>query len=212
MIAHLRGKVAGRSPGAVVIDVNGVGYLVHVATNSIPPRGEPVELYTSLQVREDSMTLYGFPDRGSLELFELLLSSSGVGPKLGLAALGTLRPDAIRQAIVSEDTALLTSVPGIGKKVAQRLVLELRDKVGGLTGGELIAAAAGISASGEMTPLGEARAALVALGYTPGEIQPVLADLDADASAGELLRLALRELGSHATSGSRSGGRSGSRA
>lgn len=200
MIAHLRGRVASRAAGHVVVDVGGVGYLVHIATGDrIPPRGEPVELHTSLQVREDAMTLYGFPDRRSLETFELLLTSSGVGPKLALAALATHRPDVLRRAIATEDVTALTAVPGVGKKVAQRLVLELRDKVGGFDG-DLPALDPGADGG---TPLGEVREALLALGYGPGEIQGALVELDADGEVGDLLRRALRSLGAAATAGSR---------
>ncbi len=202
VIAHLRGRVAARAASHVVVDVGGVGYLVHVpGTDRVPPRGEPVELHTSLQVREDSMTLYGFPDRLALETFELLLTSSGVGPKLALAALATHRPDLLRQAIAGEDVAALTAIPGVGRKVAQRLVLELRDKVGGLDG-EL--PGAGVS-DGTHTPLAEVRDALVTLGYGAGEVQTALADLEPDGEVSELLRRALRTLGGAATAGSRRG-------
>jgi holliday junction DNA helicase RuvA len=206
MIAHVRGRVAHRGTGTVVVDVAGVGYLVHVTgTSAVPARGEPVELHTSLQVREDSMTLYGFADRGSLELFELLLSSSGVGPKLALAALGTHRPEVLRGAIAGGDLATLTTVPGIGKKVAERLVLELKDKVGGgfeVTGPE--AAAAGAPAADDHDR--ELRDALLGLGYTSGEVQEALAALHAAGASGDtadLLRLALRELSGHALDGPR---------
>lgn len=193
MIAHLRGDVAHRDGDTVVVDVGGVGYLVHVASSGgIPPRGQPVELHTSMQVREDSMTLYGFTDRDGLALFELLLQSNGVGPKLGLAALRTLRADVLRMAIATADVGTLTAIPGVGKKVAERMVLELRDKVGAIGDVDLTEpAVTGAPAS----PLAEVREALVALGYGAGEIAPVLVDLDADGDVGELLRLALRELG-----------------
>lgn len=201
MIAHLRGRVAARSAATVVVDVGGVGYLVHVpSSDRIPPRGEPVELHTSLQVREESMTLYGFPDRTALETFELLLTSSGVGPKLALAALATHRPDVLRAAIATEDVATLTSVPGVGRKVAQRLVLELRDKLGGIDGD---LPGAGAAAGGVHTPLAEVREALVALGYGAGEVQTALAELDPDGEVPELLRRALRSLGAATTAGSR---------
>ncbi len=196
MIAHVRGRVAHRASEFVIVDVNGVGYQVHVASlDRVPPRGEIVELHTSLQVREDSMTLYGFPDRAGLELFDLLLTSSGVGPKLALAALRTHRSDVLRTAIATGDVATLTSVPGIGKKSADRLVLELRDKVGvGFDvggdghGGE-------VGGPGPSTPLGEVREALVSLGYSAGEVQAALADLEPDGSTSDLLRQALRSLG-----------------
>lgn len=198
MIAHLRGLVAQRGAGTVVVDVHGVGYLVHVTgATPLPARGEPVELHTSMQVREDSMTLYGFADRGSLELFELLLSSSGVGPRIALAALGTHRPDTLRAAIAGSDVATLTAVPGIGRKVAERLVLELKDKVG-LPDAGLEAAGAADAAGGQADDArAEVREALLGLGYSAGEAQQALAAVDAEAAAGdaaELLRLALRSL------------------
>lgn len=195
MIAHVRGRVAHRASEFVIVDVNGVGYQVHVASlDRVPPRGEIVELHTSLQVREDSMTLYGFPDRTGLELFDLLLTSSGVGPKLALAALRTHRGDVLRTAIATGDVATLTSVPGIGKKSADRLVLELRDKVGIAfdVGGD---AGVADSAGAPSTPLGEVREALASLGYSAGEVQAALADLDPDGSTSDLLRRALRSLG-----------------
>lgn len=200
MIAHLRGRVAARSAGTVVVDVNGVGYLVNVAGGTIPPRGEPVELHTSLQVREDSMTLYGFGERASLDLFELLLTSSGVGPKLALAALATHRPDALRRAIAEGDIDVLTLVPGIGKKVAQRLVLELRDKVGAVGEFEV---RGGDGAAAPASPVTEVREALLGLGYSAGEVQTAMAELDTSEDAGEMLRRALRLLGSGVPHGAR---------
>ena len=204
MIAHLRGQVTHRGADQVIVDVHGVGYLIYVTpADRIPPRGEPVELHTSLQVREDSMTLYGFTDRGSLALFTLLLSSSGVGPKLALAALGTHRPDVLRSAIAGADVATLTAIPGVGKKVAERLILELKDKVGSpdLPTGARAAATAG---SEEVHVLSEVRDALLGLGYSTSEAQDALASLgDAEGDASELLRQALRYLGSAAFDGAR---------
>jgi Holliday junction DNA helicase RuvA len=203
VIAHLRGRVAHRDAGTVVVDVAGVGYLVHVTPGErIPARGEPVELHTSLQVREESMTLYGFGERSGLALFELLLSSSGVGPKLALAALGTHRPDVLRTAIAGGDVATLTAVPGIGRKVAERLVLDLKDKVGGPTGGELAA-----SAGSDPATLDEVRDALLGLGYSAAEVQQalrsVLTDGDATPDTSTLLRGCLRHLGATAFDGAR---------
>jgi holliday junction DNA helicase RuvA len=206
MIAHLRGRVAHRDAASVVVDVNGVGYLVHVTPGErIPARGEPVELHTSLQVREESMTLFGFAERTSLRLFELLLGSSGVGPKLALAALGTHRPDVLRTAIGGADIATLTQVPGIGKKVAERLVLELKDKVGGPLDGDL-GLAAGAVGGGDPGIRSEVRDALLALGYSSNEVQSALRALDASeaATTPDLLRQALRVLGGGALDGARS--------
>lgn len=195
MIAHLRGRVLSRTDSAVVVDVNGVGYLVHLATTEgIPPRGRDVELHTSLQVREDSMTLYGFSDAGALRIFELLLTSSGVGPRLALAALATLAPAVIESAIAEGDVATLTSVPGIGRKVADRIVLELRDRVSAMASLGTEVSALGAAAA---DVLAEVRAALAGFGFTSAEIRRALAALDIveEESSGALLRRALRALG-----------------
>jgi Holliday junction DNA helicase RuvA len=194
VIARLRGTVLERGDGSVVVDVGGVGYLVHLPTStSVPARGQSVELHTSLQVREDSMTLYGFTSASELRLFDLLIASSGVGPKLALSVLSTLRPPAIEAAIATGDVAVLTSVPGIGRKVADRLVLELRDRVaplhaGGTPSGE---------GSTDTSAIAEVRAALAGFGFTPGEVQAALAAVTAtgEESSSELLRMALQRLG-----------------
>ncbi|TVR34869.1 MAG: Holliday junction branch migration protein RuvA [Nitriliruptor sp.] len=213
MIAHVRGTVAHRSAGSVVIDVGGVGYLVHVtAADHIPAQGQEVELHTSLQVREDSMTLYGFTARSSLVLFELLLSSSGVGPKLALAALGTHRPDVLRLAIAGGDTATLTAIPGVGKKVAERLVLDLKDKVGGDGLGTFADASdasgtpGGTAGAADPSVLAEVRDALLGLGYSASEVQAAMTELgdarnDPAADAADLLRRCLRVLGSGVVEG-----------
>jgi holliday junction DNA helicase RuvA len=193
MIALIRGAVVDRSDGAVVVDVQGVGYRVLVpAGTAIPAPGREVTLHTSLQVREDSLTLYGFMERGSLRLFELLLTSAGVGPKLGLAALSALAPAALETALAEGDVAVLTSVPGIGRKVADRLVLELRDRVAGAS-----IAPAGTVASGDDADVATVREALLGFGFTALEVRGVLAGLgavDGEDAAG-LLRRALSALG-----------------
>jgi holliday junction DNA helicase RuvA len=201
VIARLTGTVLERTATAVVLDVRGVGYLVHVTPGAdIPPRGQQVTLHTSLQVREDAMTLYGFTSAAELGLFELLLTSSGVGPRLALAALGTHRPDVLRTAIAADDQATLTAIPGVGRKVAQRLVLELKDKVGVVA---VVAGDAG-AATPATLPAGaaeEARDALVALGYSASEVAGALAAVGQDATedSAELLRAALRHLGTART-------------
>lgn len=150
------------------------------------------------------MTLFGFAERTSLRLFELLLSSSGVGPKLALAALGTHRPDVLRIAIAGADIATLTQVPGIGKKVAERLVLELKDKVGGLVDGDFGVTSAA-AAAGDPGVRAEVRDALLALGYSSSEVQSALRAVDGAeaASTPDLLRQALRVLGGGALDGAR---------
>jgi len=191
MIAFVRGIVAERSEAGVVVDVGGVGHLVHVPNGTaVPAPGREVTLHTSLQVREDSMTLYGFTDRAALRLFELLLTSAGVGPKLALAALSALRPEVLETALAEGDVAVLTSVPGIGRKVGERLVLELRDRVGA------VVAPAGGAATDDGV-LATVREALAGFGFSAVEVREALGRLDRveDEDSGTLLRRALRELG-----------------
>ncbi len=199
MIARLTGTVLERTTTAVVVDVAGVGYLVHVAAGAeVPPRGEEVSFHTSLQVREDAMTLYGFTSAAELTLFELLLTSSGVGPRLGLAALSTHRPDVLRTAIAGGDEDTLTAVPGIGRKVAQRLVLELKDKVGSVPGAAGLDTGAGGTGTAGPAPAveEEVRDALLGLGYSAAEVTAALqATGEGAGDAAARLRAALRHLG-----------------
>ncbi len=200
MIAHVRGTVAHREAASVIVDVNGVGYLVHVPGSAeIPARGQEVELRTSMVVREDSMTLYGFTDSSAQQLFELLLGTSGVGPKLALAILSTHRPSIIRQALASSDVDLLVAVPGIGKKSAQKLILELKDKVGGLGVADIVLSGATThDADGAPSAVTDTRDALLQLGYGPAEVAATLADMELDGDTSTLLRRALRSIGTRA--------------
>lgn len=194
MIAFVRGPVVERGDGTVIVDVQGVGHLVHVPGGIVVPApGREVTLHTSLQVREDSMTLYGFTERESLRLFELLLTSSGVGPKLALAALTALRPTVLETAIAEGDVAVLTSVPGIGRKVAERLVLELRERVGAA----LTAPSGSAAAAADDETLAIVREALAGFGFSAVEVRDALGRLDLveGEDSGALLRRALRELG-----------------
>lgn len=193
MIAMLRGTVASLTAGQVVLDVNGVGYLVRVPVGArIGATGSEVTFHTHLAVREDAMDLYGFTSTADRDLFQLLLSVSGVGPKLALSAVDTLGADGIRAAVIAEDIAGLTAIPGVGKKGAQRLVLELRNKIGAMpTSGSDALPGSRVTAD---SPRGEARQALSALGYAAAEVEHALRDLSADAPAEEQIRLALRGL------------------
>ena len=132
MIAHLRGTVAGVAPDGAVIDVGGVGMRVQCTPGTLATLkpGEPAQVATSLVVREDSLTLYGFVSDDERNVFELLQTASGVGPRLALAMLAVHSPDALRRAVSTEDLNALTLVPGIGKKGAQRIVLEMKDRLG----------------------------------------------------------------------------------
>jgi Holliday junction DNA helicase RuvA len=194
MIAMLRGRVAAAGLGQVLLDVHGVGYAVRVPPGaSTGPNGAEVTLHTSLAVREDSLTLYGFPSPSARDLFEVLLGVSGVGPKVALAALGTLGEDGLRRAVLAEDVTALTVIPGVGRKGAQRMVLELRERLG--AGGDQDTAPALPGAP--LSARGEAAQALVALGYAPAEAARALDGVEADgAGAEELLRDALRLIGS----------------
>jgi holliday junction DNA helicase RuvA len=132
MIAHLRGTVAGVAPDGAVIEVGGVGMRVQCTPGTLATLkpGEPAQVATSLVVREDSLTLYGFTSDDERNVFELLQTASGVGPRLALAMLAVHTPDALRRAVSTEDLGALTMVPGIGRKGAQRIVLEMKDRLG----------------------------------------------------------------------------------
>jgi holliday junction DNA helicase RuvA len=132
VIAHLRGTVAGVAPDGAVIEVGGVGMRVQCTPGTLATLrpGEPAQVATSLVVREDSLTLFGFSTEDERNVFELLQTASGVGPRLALAMLAVHTPDALRRAVSAEDLRALTMVPGIGQKGAQRIVLELRDRLG----------------------------------------------------------------------------------
>src|SRR5207253_9601593 len=132
MISRLRGEVVTRSPAGVVLDVGGVGYLVNPTASARrrAEAGEEVVLETYLHVREDVLQLFGFAEPAERELFELLLSVQGVGPKVALAIVSGSSPDELRRAIALEDTARFQAIPGIGKKTAERVVLELKERLG----------------------------------------------------------------------------------
>ncbi|MPZ74856.1 MAG: Holliday junction branch migration protein RuvA [Nitriliruptorales bacterium] len=196
MIAMLRGTVVGAAVGEVVLDVCGVGYQVHVpAGMSVPSPGRELTLHTHLAVREDALTLYGFTDAAGRALFTTLLSVTGVGPKLALAALGTLGSTGLRRAVVTEDVQALTVVPGLGKKSAQRLILELREKLGALAA-DGVPGAVAANGSGSSDVRTEVRQALAGLGYVSGEIAAAMERVPpADGEAAEeLLRDALKML------------------
>jgi holliday junction DNA helicase RuvA len=180
VIASLRGKVAGRHGQALVVDVNGVGYLVH-ATPSVHRLGAgeiTVEVHTV--VREDALQLYGFATTDERELFELLLGVNGVGPKVALAIVSGSTPAEIRRAIARDDVKRFQAIPGIGLKTAQRVVLELKAKLPDVAVG---------AASGDLT----ARDALVELGWSLVDAERVLADVDPSLSIEEQVRSALRQ-------------------
>jgi holliday junction DNA helicase RuvA len=198
MIAFVSGPVAALGPAWAVIEVGGVGMLVQCAPAVLAPLrvGEPARLATSLVVREDSLTLYGFADDDERQTFELLQTASGIGPKVAQAMLAVHRPDALRTAVQRGDAKTLTAVPGIGPKGAQKLLIELKDKLGAPTG------AAGpqqrVVAAGPAPWSDQLHAALVGLGFAPREAEDAVVAVTPEAEAqakpdiSALLRSALR--------------------
>jgi len=185
VIARLRGKPVTSTAEGLVLDVGGVGYLL-AATPSAARKAagaEEVVLETYLHVREDALQLYGFADSEERELFSHLLSVSGVGPKVALAIVSGSRPAELRRAIALEDTARFEAIPGIGRKTAQRVVLELKEKLG---------AGVDIAPAGAAPTELVARDALVELGYSLVEAEQALAEIDPELPAEERVRLALR--------------------
>jgi Holliday junction DNA helicase RuvA len=187
VISFLEGEVAEKGAGRVVLAVHGVGYEVLAPASTIaklPPVGRPARVHTRMHVRDDAMTLYGFASVDERALFDMLVTVTGVGPKVALSFLSVLAPDALRRAVAAGDVAALTIVPGVGKKVAQRVVLDLKDKLGG----------EGVPLTG---PLADVREALLSLGLSPQEASEALAGLptDGDRPVEDLLREALRRVG-----------------
>jgi holliday junction DNA helicase RuvA len=188
MIASLAGTVEALEAGAVVLEVGGVGYLVHVPVSVLSGLavGRRGRLLTHLAVREDALTLYGFATVDQREAFRALVGVTGVGPRLALAVLSALEPDALRRVVATGDVGALTDVPGIGKRTAERMVLELKQRLGPPAEHLVVAAGSAIA---------EVREALIGLGYAPAEFRPVLDRVaGAGTSVEEMLRWALREL------------------
>jgi Holliday junction DNA helicase RuvA len=178
VIARLRGKRAGLTTAGLVLDVNGVGYLIQATPSVLRRAGDELTVETYLHVREDTLQLYGFGSAQERELFVHLLSVSGVGPKVALAIVSGSTPAELRRAIALEDTARFEAIPGIGKKTAQRVVLELREKIGDAHAphGDLVA-----------------RDALVELGWSLVDADRALAEVDSELPVEEQVRAALRK-------------------
>lgn len=195
MIAFLKGVMAGRTSDAAFIEVNGVGFQVGMPASDIaklPEKGEPVALFTHLAVREDAMTLYGFLTQESKALFERLISVSGVGPKVALAALGTFKPEELANAIAAQDVKAVSSIPGVGKKTAQRMILELKGSLEQQQTEDLFSQETAAAAE----RLQGARDALLAMGFSLAEADLALKDAPEEKKTeGALLQYALRRLG-----------------
>ena len=193
MIASLNGKLESIDGESAVIEVGGVGFRVYMPSSALTSIGKPgdtVKVYTHMHVREDNITLYGFPTDEELWLFEILLGVSGLGPRLSLAMLSALTPDQIRMAIATGSSDMLNMIPGVGKKVASRIVLELKEKIG----------AGWAITTGEPVPQEntDVLTALTSLGYSAGEAVKAVATLPGDSNLNleEKIKLALQYFGS----------------
>ena len=186
MIARLRGRPVARTPEGLVLDVGGVGYLVAATPSAIRKADgeDEVALHTYLHVREDALQLYGFAEAAERELFVQLLAVNGVGPKVALAIVSGSPPADLRRAIVREDAARFQAIPGIGKKTAERIVLELKERI--------TDAPVPISSAAVSEPHLVARDALVELGYSVGEAEMALARIDPELSPEDRVREALK--------------------
>ncbi|HEY6567543.1 MAG TPA: Holliday junction branch migration protein RuvA [Actinomycetota bacterium] len=187
MISFLEGEVVEKDATRIVLAVGGVGYDVQVPTSVVsrlPAIGKAARIHTRMVVRDDAMVLYGFSTTDERELFDLLTGVSGVGPKVALSFLSALSADSLRRSVSAGDADALTVVPGVGKKVAQRVVVDLRDKLGGEV--ELVIDG----------PLADVREALLSLGLTPLEASEALASVQTDGrDVEDLLREALQKVG-----------------
>jgi Holliday junction DNA helicase RuvA len=199
MITFLQGKLVDALPTQVVVDVNGIGYEALIPLSSfdkLPPAGQPVRLLTQLIVREDAHTLYGFMTAGERDLFKLLIHSvSGIGPKTALSILSGMNAVTFRGAVANSDVKALSQISGVGKKTAERIVVELRDKIG--AAGALEAASARHSLSPDDQKTNDATLALIALGFKQNEahdaVRAAQVMLGASATVEQLVRACLKK-------------------
>ncbi len=191
MIGSLRGKLSFKQAPAIIIECNGVGYEVETPMSTffeLPAVGDELFLYTHLLVREDAQILYGFATDAERVLFRTLMKVRGVGARIGLAVLSAMSVTDFNRCIEYEDTAALSKIPGIGKKTAERLIIEMRDRIDKIIGSNAV------KVTVAQGPKSEAVDALVALGYKPAEINRLIAKLDVDGQSTEnIIRLALRQ-------------------
>ena len=194
MISWLQGSLLEKQPPSLVVNVNGVGYELEAPMSTffaLPEVGEPVTVFVHMVVREDAQLLFGFADKPQREMFRSLIRVNGVGPKVALAVLSTLSPQELLNCMTNEDVTLLCKVPGIGKKTAQRLLVEMKDRLEKeFAELSLEAAATGRQPDGTR----DAIDALVALGYKQSEANRVVKGLDSNLSSEDLIRQALKAL------------------
>jgi Holliday junction DNA helicase RuvA len=194
MIGFLRGRIAVKQPPLLVLDVNGVGYEMEAPMSTyygLAGVGTEVTLFTHLVVREDAHILYGFATEQERRLFRSLLKVSGVGPRIAIGILSGISVDAFQRCVETQDVAILTRIPGVGRKTAERLLIEMRDRVHVL--GESVAVTPVGNGRGESSPEGEAYGALIALGYKPAEATKLIKSVDAaNATTEDIIRRALQ--------------------
>lgn len=197
MIGFLRGKAVTIQTDFCLLDVNGVGYRVFIpqSTRNVLKLNETVQLFTYMNVYQDGITLYGFAAKEEYDFFQLLIGVSGIGPKVALGILSSISVDGLCRAIQEKQTAVLTKLPGIGKKSAERLILELRDKVGSTQGNPDALSDGDFSADVGTDTVSEAIAALQSLGYTQAEILPVMKKVKHDVPPETIIKQALQFLG-----------------
>lgn len=197
MIAFIKGIMTGAWDETAVIEVNGIGYMLEVSSSTfghLPPIGTEVKLYTHLITREDGLFLYGFQEQNELQLFRFLISVGGVGPKAAMGLFSVFAPETIHSAVLEENADLLRQAPGIGRKTAERIILELRDKLK-----KYIPAGKTVNKGSRVNEENDAIAALAALGYSETEaqkaVQQALISAGNSNTTAELVRIALRQIG-----------------
>ncbi len=197
MIYSLFGKLVEKSLDEIVIDVNGVAYLVHIpqtAHSVIPAIGQSFTIYTYLNVKEDDMELYGFSSKEEQKAFKILISVSGVGPKVGLAILSVLSFDRIALAVSSGDFKTFTAASGVGPKLAQRIILELKGKFDSVETSGISISDISQTANSNQNGISQAISALVALGYSQSQAALAISKLDASLDVQELIKQALKQI------------------
>ena len=198
MFYHINGVVAELEPNLAVIDCSGVGYGISITMNTASTLsvGEKAKLYISEAIGENNFDLYGFRNKGEKRCFEMLISVSGIGPKAAMSILSHNTPESLALAIMSDDIKALTVAPGIGKKIAQRVILELKDKISKESGGSLdMQIPVTAKVSGNSSAVNDALMGLSVLGYSSAEISPVIKAMDVEGmSAEEIIRAVLKKM------------------
>ena len=197
MFYHIEGIVTELEPNLVVLDCCGVGYALNATMNTISyiHMGDKVKLYVAEAIGENNFDLYGFYTKGEKRCFELLVSVSGIGPKAALSILSYSTPETLALAIMNDDVKALTVAPGVGKKIAQRVILELKDKMSRETAGQEIRLPAAVPVTGQSDTMGDAMTALAVLGYSSAEIAPALKKIDVTGmSAEEIIKAVLKQM------------------